>query len=104
MGRAFEYKDCVCERKKERKKEKEKQIREIVKGDVEMYLVVDGDPVGPANSSRDHRDLIRTVQTCPANARVLAPLCPEQVPENPKQDNIRRNSAPQTKSLPDFLR
>lgn len=44
-----------------------------------MYLIVNGDTIGPADTDIDQDSPLRAIQTRPFNTRVLAPLCPEQV-------------------------
>lgn len=44
------------------------------------YLIVDGDPVRPGDTSVDKRGLIGSVQASPGDARGLAPFGPEHEP------------------------
>lgn len=47
---------------------------------VQLYLVVYGNSIGPHDACADQGNLVWTIQTGAANARVLAPLSPEEKP------------------------
>lgn len=47
----------------------------------QLYLVVHGNPVGPADADVDQHHPLGAVQARALDAGVLSPLCPEQVPE-----------------------
>ena len=50
-------------------------------------LVVDGDSVGPADADVHHDQPLGAVQTRALDAGVLTPLCPEQIPAAPQNNN-----------------
>ena len=47
---------------------------------VQMYLIVNGNSVGPHDAWVDQGNLVWTVQTGAADAGVLAPFSPEEIP------------------------
>lgn len=49
---------------------------------VVLYLIVDGDTIGPANTDIDQDGPLRTIQPRPLDTGILTPLCPEQVAAN----------------------
>lgn len=46
---------------------------------VKLYLIVNGDTIGPADTDIDQDSPLRAIQTRPFNTGILTPLRPEQV-------------------------
>lgn len=44
------------------------------------HLIVDGDPIWPADAHVDNDQPLGAIQARALNTRVLTPLCPEQIP------------------------
>lgn len=55
-----------------------------------MYLIVDGDAIGPADTDVDEDGSLRSIQARAFDAGILAPLCPEQVAARAKACKDRK--------------
>lgn len=51
-----------------------------------LHLIVDGDPIWPADADVDQDGPLRAIQAGTLNTGVLAPLGPEQVSKHIKAD------------------